>query len=252
MVIARIRIKDTEKYAVIKEGKPYLIEGDCFDIKSVEDSAYLGDYKILTPVLPSKIVALGANYQKHASELNLVVNKDPTIFQKPITSTIAEGEDIILPACATKVDYEAELAIIISKDCRKVSSSDAHQYILGYTCANDVSERVFQKMDGQWTRAKGFDTFCPLGPYIVTDIDASDLNIKAVKNGVTVQESRTSYMIHKIEDIVSFVSTVMTLKKGDVILTGTPERVGEIVEGDTIQIVIENVGCLTNRVVREK
>ncbi len=251
MVIARIMLGGEPRYAEVKDGAFFLIEGSCFDIKKVSEAPLSAEIKLLTPVEPSKIIALGANYKKHAAELNLSVNSDPTIFQKPITSLIAEGEDIILPACSTKVDYEAELAIIISKDCRKVPTSEAYSCILGYTCANDVSERVFQKLDGQWTRAKGFDTFCPLGPYVVTDIDASDLNIKAVRNGETVQESRTSFMIHTIPEIVSFVSKVMTLKQGDVILTGTPERVGQIVAGDSIQIVIENVGCLTNRVIKE-
>lgn len=251
MVIARILIEDNERYAIIKDSGIYLIEGSCFKIKSVSDKPYCGEYKLLTPVNPSKIIALGANYRKHASELNLTVNSDPTIFQKPITALIAEGEEIILPKCSTKVDYEAELAIIIGKECRKVDVEDAHSYILGYTCANDVSERVFQKLDGQWTRAKGFDTFCPLGPYLVTDIDVSDLEISAVRNGETVQNSRTSNMIHNVYEIVSFVSGIMTLKAGDVILTGTPERVGEIHNGDTIQIVIEKVGCLTNKVIEE-
>lgn len=252
MVIARIMFRGEVRYAAVKNDMLFLIEGNCFGIDSVADTPLSEPYKLLTPVAPSKIIALGANYKKHAAELNLQINSDPTIFQKPISSLIAEGEDIILPACSLKVDYEAELAIIIGKDCRKVTAEDAGKYILGYTCANDVSERVFQKLDGQWTRAKGFDTFCPLGPYIVTDIDPSDLSIKAVRNGETVQESRTSNMIHTVFEIVSFVSGVMTLKQGDVILTGTPERVGQIVAGDTIQIVIEKVGCLTNKVIPDK
>ncbi|NCA66987.1 MAG: FAA hydrolase family protein [Clostridia bacterium] len=251
MVIARVLIDNKECYAEARKDGLYLIEGSCFNIVSIASKPYSGEYRLLPPVNPSKIVALGANYRKHASELNLQVNSDPTIFQKPITSLIAEGENIILPACSTKVDYEAELVIVIAKDCRKVAKDTAYDYILGYTCANDVSERVFQKLDGQWTRAKGFDTFCPLGPYLVTGIDANDLNIKAVRNGETVQESRTSNMIHTIPEIVSFVSGVMTLKAGDIILTGTPERVGQIVAGDTIQIIIENVGCLTNKVISE-
>jgi 2-keto-4-pentenoate hydratase/2-oxohepta-3-ene-1,7-dioic acid hydratase in catechol pathway len=251
MIIARITLRGKKRYAAVKDGALYLIEGSCFDIKSVSPTPLSEEYKLLTPVEPGKIIALGANYKKHAAEINLAVNSDPTIFQKPVSALIAEGENIVLPACSTKVDYEAELAIVIGKDCRKVSAKEAYSYILGYTCANDVSERVFQKLDGQWTRAKGFDTFCPLGPYIVTDIDPSDLNIKAVRNGETVQESRTSYMIHSVPEIVSFVSNVMTLKQGDVIMTGTPERVGQIVAGDIIQIVIETVGCLTNKVITE-
>ncbi len=251
MQIARILTDGGERYAAVRADGLYLIEGSCFEILSVDSEPYRGDYRLLTPVNPSKIIALGANYRAHAAELALKVNNDPTIFQKPITALIADGDNIVLPACSTKVDYEAELVIVIGKECRKVEAAKAYEYILGYTCANDVSERVFQKMDGQWTRAKGFDTFCPLGPYLVTDIDASDLDIKAVRNGEIVQQSRTSCMIHGIPEIVSFVSGVMTLKPGDIILTGTPERVGQIKAGDTIQIIIENVGCLTNKVVNE-
>lgn len=251
MIIARILIDNQERYAEVKEDNLYLIEGNCFNILGVSSTPYLGEYKLLPPVNPSKILALGANYHKHAEELNLKVNSDPTVFMKPITSLIAAGDDIILPACATHVDYEAELVIVVAKDCKKVSRQNAQEYILGYTCANDVSERVFQKLDGQWTRAKGFDTFCPLGPYLVTDIDASDLDIKAIRNGEVVQHSRTSNMIHNIPKIIEFISGVMTLKAGDIILTGTPERVGQIRAGDTIQIVIENVGCLKNFVVEE-
>lgn len=251
MILARIQTKDGISYAEVKEGKYYLIEGDCFDIRGVAQEAYVGDIKLLAPVEPSKIIALGANYRKHAEELKLNVNKDPTIFMKPQTAIIADGEDIILPHGATKVDYEAELAIIIGKDCRKVKKANAHSVILGYTCSNDVSERVYQKLDGQWTRAKGFDTFCPLGKYIVQDIDADNLELMAVLNGEVVQKGNTCDMIHGIADIVEFVSGVMTLKKGDIIMTGTPEGVGEIMDGDTIAIVIEGIGRLENKVRKE-
>ncbi|MDD3947030.1 MAG: fumarylacetoacetate hydrolase family protein [Clostridia bacterium] len=252
MVIARILTNNGIRYAEVKDDKYYLIEGDCFTIKSVEDTPYEGEYKVLAPVEPSKIIALGANYRKHAQELKLNVNADPTIFMKPSTSVIADGESIILPADATKVDYEAELAIIIGKDCRKVKQEDANSVIFGYTCANDVSERVFQKLDGQWTRAKGFDTFCPLGKYMVTDIDAAHLELKAVRNGEVVQQGITSDMIHDIPKTIAFISGIMTLKQGDVILTGTPEGVGQIKDGDTIEIVIEGIGSLKNPVEREK
>lgn len=251
MVIARIMTDSGIRYAKVADGKYYLIKGDCYNIASIEATAYDKPFSILEPAEPSKIIALGANYRKHAQELNLTINTDPTIFLKPPSAIIADGKDIIIPKGAAKVDYEAELAIIIGKDCRRVSRADASSVILGYTCANDVSERVYQKLDGQWTRAKGFDTFCPLGKYIVTDVDASDLELKTVLNGRVVQRGRTSDMIHGINEIIAFVSGVMSLKKGDVILTGTPDGIGQIVAGDTVEVLIQNICSLKNKVSQE-
>ncbi|NLO64027.1 MAG: fumarylacetoacetate hydrolase family protein [Clostridiales bacterium] len=251
MVIARISTNEGIRYAEVKGGRYHLIEGDCFDIKGVSDTPYEGEVKILAPVEPTKIIALGANYKKHAEELKLNVNPTPTIFLKPPTAVIADGDDIVMPRGAIRVDYEAELAIIIGKDCRFVSAEDYAGVILGYTCANDVTERAFQKIDGQWARAKGFDTFCPLGKYIVTDIDPFNLELKAIKNGEVVQQGNTSDMIHGIPRIIEFVSGIMTLKKGDVILTGTPEGIGEIKAGDTIEIEIEKIGSVANKVRNE-
>lgn len=250
MKIARISNGKKEFYAEYRDGKYYRIKGDCFAVKSVAKSPLKGEIKLLAPVLPSKIIALGANYRKHAEELNLKVNPEPVIFLKPQTSVIAYGEDIILPPQATKVDYEAELVIVINSYCKNIEKEDAYKYILGYTCGNDVSERVFQKQDGQWARAKGFDTFCPLGPYIETEIDAGNLDLMAVRNGEVVQKGNTRDMINDIPTTVSFISKIMSLKKGDIILTGTPEGVGQIKAGDTIEIVIEGVGSLKNPVVQ--
>lgn len=251
MVIARIMTDNGIRYAKVIDGKYYLIIGDCYSIAGIEAAPYQKPYSILAPAEPSKIIALGANYRKHAQELNLTINAVPTIFLKPPSAVIADGQDIVIPKGATKVDYEAELAIIIGRDCRKVSRADAQSVILGYTCANDVSERVYQKLDGQWTRAKGFDTFCPLGKYIVTDVDAADLEIKTVLNGRVVQSGRTSDMIHGINEIIEFVSGVMSLKKGDVILTGTPDGIGQIVAGDAVEIVIQSICSLKNKVSQE-
>jgi len=252
MYIARIMTSKGIRFAEVRDGKYYLIQGDCFDIKGVAEEAYWGEAKLLAPVEPSKIVALGANYRKHAQELKLNINPDPTIFLKPPTSIIADGETIVIPKGSPTVDYEAELAIIIGKDCRKVKKEEAYGVILGYTCANDVSERVYQKLDGQWARAKGFDTFCPLGKYIATGIQAEALDLKAIVNGVVVQHGNTSDMIHGIARIIEFVSGIMTLKKGDVIITGTPENVGPLKAGDTVEIVIENIGSVKNIVTNEE
>ncbi len=250
MKIAKLRIKDQERYAVLKDGQYYLAEGDCFDLGKIDEKPLQEPFRILPPVNPSKIVALGANYRKHAAELSLKINADPCIFLKPPTSIIGDGEEIVLPPSATKVDYEAELTIVIKEDCRNVPKDKAKSVILGYTCANDVSERVFQKLDGQWTRAKGFDTFCPLGPVIETQLDGDNVQLMTIRNGETVQQGNTSDMINGIDTIISFVSSVMTLKKGDIILTGTPENIGQIKEGDTVEIVIEGIGRLKNTVVQ--
>lgn len=249
MKLARILWNNRVCYAKVENDRYYLIDGDMFDIKGVSETPLKGDIKILPPTEPTKIVALGANYKKHAKELNLKINSVPLIFLKPPSSIIASGEDIIIPKNAQKVDYEAELCVVIKKDCKDVRPEDVFEVILGYTCANDVSERVFQKSDGQWTRSKGFDTFCPVGPVVETQLDGDNVDLKAVVNGKVVQQGNTADMIHDIKSIVSFVSGIMTLKKGDLIMTGTPEGVGEIKSGDVVEIVIEGIGKLKNRVI---
>lgn len=249
MKIARILWQGKKCYAKVEEDKYYLIDGDIFDIKNVSAKPLEGSIKILAPTQPSKIVALGANYKKHAKELNLNINPVPLIFLKPPSSVIADGESIIIPPDAKKVDYEAELAIIIGKDCKNVKKEEVFDVICGYTCANDVSERIFQKSDGQWTRAKGFDTFCPVGPVVETELEGDNVSLKAVVNGNVVQQGNTSDMINDITTIITFISSVMTLKKGDLILTGTPEGVGQIRRGDTVEIIIEGIGVLKNEVI---
>lgn len=248
MKIAKLRTDEGIFYAEEVQDGYRLINGDIFGEWSTRSELYFGKYQLMSPVEPAKIVAFGANYAKHAEELNLKVNTDPTIFLKPPTAVIACCEDIIIPSYATKVDYEAELAIVIGKEGKDIPKSEAYDYILGFTCANDVTERSLQTKDGQWTRAKGFDTFCPLGPVIATELDGDELMLTGRLNGKIVQESSTSFMISKIEEMVSFVSGVMTLKPGDVILTGTPAGIGELKAGDTFEVEIEGIGKLTNKV----
>ncbi|MDR3262990.1 MAG: fumarylacetoacetate hydrolase family protein [Clostridiales bacterium] len=254
MLIARILTDGLDGkriiYAEYNDGKYFALKGGLSG-GFVKTSKTVEAKKILPPVKPSKIIALGANYVKHAEELKLNVGKEPVIFLKPPTSVIGHGDDIVYPACASKVDYEAELAVIISRKCRNVKRGDAHRVIAGYTCANDVSERVFQKQDGQWLRAKGFDTFCPLGPFIASGIDAHDLELKAIVNGEIRQRGNTRDMLHGVFEAIEFVSGVMTLYPGDVILTGTPDGIGEIHIGDTVEIEIANIGALQNKVVKE-
>ena len=251
MKIARLRIPEGTVYASLREDGYHIILGDIFAEWGELSEPYEGEYTLLSPVSPSKVVCLGANYKKHAEELSLDVLPDPTIFLKPPSSVIASGEDILYPATATKVDYESELAVVIGKRARNVEEADALSYVLGYTAANDVTERNMQKKDGQWTRAKSFDTFCPLGAYIETDLDPSDLEIIGRRNGVVVQCGRTRDLINSVEKSIAFISGVMTLEPGDVILTGTPVGIGELSIGDTFEVEIKGVTTLTNRVVKE-
>lgn len=252
MKLARIRTADGDFYAEVKSDGYHLILGDIFEEWGALSEPYEGAVSLLPPVSPKKIVCLGANYKKHAEELHLDVLPEPTIFLKPSTSVVACGEAIRYPASATKVDYEAEIAIVIGKKAKNVKEEDALSYVLGYTAANDVTERDMQKRDGQWTRAKGFDTFCPLGPYIETDVSPEDLTVVGKRNGEVVQRGRAADMINGVERSIAFISGVMTLEPGDVILTGTPEGIGPLAVGDVFEVEIEGVCTLKNTVKKEK
>lgn len=212
----------------------------------------LADVRLLAPILASKVIAIGKNYAAHVAEMGGEAPKDPVIFIKPNTSIVGPGASIVLPSSSSEVHYEGELAIVIGRPCKDVPASKAYEVVLGYTVANDVSARDHQKADGQWTRAKGHDTFCPLGPWIETSLDPSDLEIKTEVDGVSKQRSRTSLLLHDIPKIIEWVSAVMTLLPGDVILTGTPEGVGPIVDGDSVSITVEGIGTLTNPVAAKK
>ena len=211
----------------------------------------LADVRLLAPILASKVVCMGKNYAAHAEEMGGVAPDDPVIFLKPNTSIIGPGVPIQIPADAHPVHHEGELAVVIGRPCKDVPASRAAENILGYTIANDVSARDQQLKDGQWMRAKGHDTFCPLGPWIVTDIQPDGLDLRTEVNGQVRQNSNTSLMIHDVGAIVEWVSAVMTLLPGDLVLTGTPEGVGPIEDGDTVSITISGIGTLTNPVVRK-
>lgn len=220
----------------------------------------LADVRLLAPILASKVVCIGKNYAAHIAEMAAHARSstaergefaDPIIFMKPNTAIIGPNVPIQLPADANPVHFEGELAVVIGRPCKDVLAARVAENILGYTIANDVSARDQQKKDGQWTRAKGHDTFCPVGPWIVTDVDPSDLAIRTEVNGEVKQNSRTSLMIHDVGAIVEWISAVMTLLPGDLILTGTPDGVGPLEHGDTVSITIENIGTLTNPVVRK-
>ncbi|MGC9030127.1 MAG: fumarylacetoacetate hydrolase family protein [Desulfomonilaceae bacterium] len=206
----------------------------------------LGAVKLLPPCTPSKVVAIGLNYRDHAEELGLALPEEPLLFLKPPSSIIGPGETILAPPQSKRVDYEAELAVVISRTARQVTAEKAADYILGYTCLNDVTARDLQSKDGQWTRAKGFDTFCPIGPWIETDLDPSDLEISLYLNDELKQHSRTSNLIFDPFRLVEFVSHVMTLTPGDVIATGTTSGIGPMRPGDKVEVRIEGIGSLFN------
>jgi 2-keto-4-pentenoate hydratase/2-oxohepta-3-ene-1,7-dioic acid hydratase in catechol pathway len=210
----------------------------------------LSQVRLVAPMLPSKVLAIGRNYADHAREMGGEVPDEPLVFLKPSTSVIGSGEAISYPtALSQRVDYEGELAVVIGRLCREVPKERAHEVIFGYTCANDVTARDLQKKDVQFTRAKGFDTFCPLGPWIQTELDPSDLAITTSVNGEVKQSSRTSKLMYDIPALIAHVSAVMTLIPGDVILTGTPDGVGPLNVGDEVSVFIEGIGTLSNRVV---
>ncbi|MDP8298351.1 MAG: fumarylacetoacetate hydrolase family protein [Candidatus Tantalella remota] len=206
------------------------------------------DVNFLSPVEPSKIVCVGLNYTDHAEELGMAVPADPVIFIKPSTSIIGHGGTISYPSSSGRVDYEAELGVVIKDYTRKVPASEAFAHIAGYTCVNDVTARDLQSKDVQWTRAKSFDTFAPVGPWIETDLDPADLGIRTYLNGDLKQESRTSRLIFDIPGLIEFISDIMTLLPGDIISTGTPHGVGPMCPGDEVTVEIEGIGRLTNRV----
>jgi 2-keto-4-pentenoate hydratase/2-oxohepta-3-ene-1,7-dioic acid hydratase in catechol pathway len=210
----------------------------------------LADVRLLAPVLPSKVVAIGKNYAEHAREMGAEPPAEPVIFLKPSTSVAGPGDPIVRPVqLSERTDYEGELAVVIGRLCRDVPAGRVPEVIFGYTCANDVTARDLQARDGQWARAKGFDTFCPLGPWIETDLDPADLELTTRLNGQVRQNARTSMLLHDVTALVSYVSAVMTLLPGDVLLTGTPAGVGELAEGDEVSVTIEGIGTLSSRVI---
>jgi 2-keto-4-pentenoate hydratase/2-oxohepta-3-ene-1,7-dioic acid hydratase in catechol pathway len=208
--------------------------------------------KLLPPVQPTKIVAVGRNYAEHAAELGNAVPPEPLIFIKPATAVIGPEQPIIVPTGVGRVDYEGELAVVIRRKARYVSEKDAAQVILGYTCLNDVTARELQQKDKQFTRAKGFDTFCPIGPWLVTGISPLNRRIRTYVNGEVKQDGDTRDMVHGVWALIAFISRIMTLLPGDVVATGTPKGVGPIVPGDRVEVEIEGIGVLSNPVVAEE
>ncbi|MBZ4652992.1 MAG: fumarylacetoacetase [Peptococcaceae bacterium] len=251
MKLARFRYQNTIYYGQVDGSKVFVIEGDIFAQYQVTAKAFeLSQVKLLAPIDPGKMICVGFNYLSHISEMrkDMPIPEEPVTFMVSPTAVIGPEDVIELPFSDHEIHHEAELAVIIGKEAKNISPENADDYILGYTCGNDVSDRTLQKKDGQWTRAKSFPTFKPLGPYIVTDLNPSNLQIQARVNGVVKQNSNTRHLIKDVPYLVSFVSQYMTLKPGDVIMTGTPEGVGPINPGDVCEIEIEGIGILRNPV----
>ena len=219
-------------------------------IKRTNSYHKLNDLRLLPPCVPSKIVALGLNYRSHAAEVKLKTPDEPLIFLKPSTAVIGPEDNILYPESSHRVDYEGELGVVIKSRTCRVSREEAFDHILGYTCVNDVTARDLQSRDKQWTRAKGFDTFAPIGPCIETELDPSHLSLETLLNGAIRQQTNTSDLIFPVPELVSFISHVMTLLPGDIIATGTTSGIGPMLPGDTVEIKIENIGTLRNYVVK--
>ncbi|WP_289141905.1 fumarylacetoacetate hydrolase family protein [uncultured Brevibacillus sp.] len=244
-------------WMVEADHKVRVIEGDIYKIQSAKPimtglELSLDDITVKAPSEPSKVVCIGVNYRDHAEEMDIELPKEPLMFLKPSTTVVGPNEPIVYPKLTENLHYEGELAVVIKKEAKKVKAEDADDYILGVTCAIDVTARDLQMSDGQWTRAKSFDTFCPLGPAIAAKLDYQNLRIVTRVNGEVRQDSNTNQMVFTIPQIVEAVSAVMTLLPGDVILTGTPPGVGELKPGDEISVSIEGIGTLCTHVITEE
>jgi 2-keto-4-pentenoate hydratase/2-oxohepta-3-ene-1,7-dioic acid hydratase in catechol pathway len=244
------------RYGVVEGETVYAATGDPFagGLTKGEAVGPLAEVALLTPVQPGKIVCVGLNYAAHVTESdpNRQVPDEPVLFMKPNSSLIPHGAPIRIANPGNQTDYEAELAVVIGRTASRVTEAEAAGFVLGYTCGNDVSDRVLQRKDGQWVRAKGFDTYCPLGPWIETNLDVADIKVESRLNGQVRQSQRTSSMIFGPFHLISYISNVMTLEPGDVILTGTPEGVGPMTAGDTIEVEIGGVGVLRNPVLNRE
>lgn len=252
MKFLRYYYNDEISYGILKkdcEDTIIKIKGSPFnEFEELSEELKIKDVKLLTPCDFTKAVCVGLNYRDHIIEFNHPIPESPVLFIKPSNTAIGIHENIIKPQLCERLDYEAELAIVIGSKTHNIEEKDAHKYILGYTCANDVTARDLQPQKGQWTLAKSFDTFCPFGPFIETEINPTNLNIKSILNGKVMQESNTSNLIFNPFYLVSYISKIMTLYPGDIILTGTPSGVSHMKDLSTISIKIEGIGTLTNTV----
>ena len=251
MRLVRFRFGDRIATGAVDDGSDAVrvLRGTFFeDPLPTGEEIPLDDVRLLAPVLPSKVVAVGRNYAAHAAEFGGEVPEEPLIFLKPSTAVSGPGDPIPLPPISRRVDFEGELVVVLGRLARNVRAEEAFRHILGYTCGNDVTLRDLQKKDGQWTRAKGFDGSCPLGPWIQTELDPTDVRIETRVNGETRQFATTADMMFGVATLLEFVTAFMTLLPGDVIMTGTPEGVGKLEPGDLVEVEIDGIGVLANRV----
>jgi len=251
MRLARFTHNDNLGYAVIESNQVKLLSGHPIgELQFTGEVLDLSDVRLLAPVIPSKIICIGKNYHEHSLEMGTEPPSEPLFFFKPTTSIIGPEDFIRIPSQSNDVQHESELAIVISRLCKDVPLERVSDVILGYTCANDVTARDLQFRDGQWARSKGFDTFCPLGPWIETELpNAQDTKIECRLNGAIAQQGSTSEMVHTIAELVSWVSHHMTLLPGDVILTGSPAGMSKMVSGDVVEVEITGIGTIRNKVV---
>jgi 2-keto-4-pentenoate hydratase/2-oxohepta-3-ene-1,7-dioic acid hydratase in catechol pathway len=271
MRIARFAVEDEVHYGIVDgsgNGSAVAVNGKSADDPGIAEIAghpfgprpdeakltgtryQVADVRLLAPVLPSKVVAIGKNYLEHARETGSEPPAEPLIFLKPSTAVIGPDDPIVRPVrLSQRVDFEGELAVVFGRLCRDVPPERVPEVVFGYTCANDVTARDLQASDGQWARAKGFDTFCPLGPWIETSLDPADVELTTMVNDEVKQQSSTALLIHDITTLVCYVTSVMTMLPGDVLLTGTPAGIGPLVAGDSVAVHVEGIGTLTNPVV---
>jgi 2-keto-4-pentenoate hydratase/2-oxohepta-3-ene-1,7-dioic acid hydratase in catechol pathway len=250
MRLVRFRFGDRIGTGVVEDGRVRVLRGTFFEDPTPSgDEVPLDDVRLLAPVLPSKVVAVGRNYAEHAAEMGGEVPDQPLVFLKPSTAVIGPGDPIPYPPISRELHYEGELALVVGRLARRLLPEDAERAILGYTCGNDVTMRDLQRTDGQWTRAKGFDGSCPLGPWIETELDPTDAALRTRVNGEVRQDARTSDLAFGPAALVAFVSTFMTLLPGDVVLTGTPAGVWPLQVGDRVEVEVEGIGVLANTVV---
>ena len=251
MKLIRFLFDGEEQFGAVENDVIRIAEGNMFsDFTVGNQTVPLAQVKILPPSQPSKIVAVGLNYREHSEEFGETVPEEPKLFLKPPSAVIAHGEAIVRPPQSERVDYEAELALVIGRRCSKISAADAEQYILGYTCANDITARDLQRKELQWLRSKSFDTFCPLGPWMETKLDPTNLSIKSWVNGELKQNANTKNMVYNPYEILSYISRSFTLDAGDIVLTGTPVGSGLLNDGDEVKVEIEGIGSITNYVER--
>lgn len=244
--------EEAPRYGWLHEDKIGEIQGNPFGkYRRLEAKTPLTEVKLLAPCAPSKIVCVGRNYVEHAKELGNEVPQIPLIFLKPPSSIISPGDTVVLPPQSKQVEHEAELVVVIGKRARHVTAEEAKNYIFGYTVGNDITARDLQKIDDQWTRAKGFDTFCPFGPWIDTDYDISDALITCKVNGQPRQMASTRDMVFNVPTLIAYITSVMTLEPGDLIFTGTPSGVGPLADGNEVVVEIEGLGVLRNPIKAE-